>query len=148
VGRTADGAWLMVRAASGACWVSAITLETCGDLSSVQVQEPAPPPPAPEGQPQEEPPVQTQPAAPGGLGVSEHVCQGTTYAVTLSWADAANNESGYRVYRNGALLGNLGAGATSYTDNPPQGGPYTYKVEAYNGFGASSASTNDSGCLL
>ena len=52
------------------------------------------------------------------------------------------------MYRNGALLANLGAGATGYTDHPPQGGPYTYKVEAHNGAGAASANTNNSGCML
>jgi hypothetical protein len=67
--------------------------------------------------------------------------------VTLSWTDAANNEDAYRVYRNGAPPANLGAGATDYMDNPPQGGPYSYLVEAYNGAGAADANTSDSGCL-
>ncbi len=62
--------------------------------------------------------------------------------------DTADNEDGYRVYRNGTVLANLGAGATSYTDHPPQGGPYNYKVEAFNGAGAASDTTSDPGCLL
>jgi hypothetical protein len=66
----------------------------------------------------------------------------------LGWGDAADNEDGYRVYRNGGLLASLGPGATSYTDNPPQGGPYTYRVEAFNGAGEAGANTNDPGCLF
>jgi uncharacterized protein YraI len=141
VGKNADGSWLMVRSSGGgACWVSASTLAACGDLASVPVMQAPPPPPA-------EPPP-SAPAAPAGLSVSEHVCQGTTYSVTLSWDDAADNEDGYRVYRNGSLLASLGAGATTYTDSPPQGGPYNYTVEAHNGVGSADASANDAGCLL
>jgi len=69
------------------------------------------------------------------------------YRVTLDWVDAASNEDGYRLYRNGQLIATLGANSTSYVDQPPLGGPYTYTLEAYN-VGGSSAQTSvqDQGC--
>jgi hypothetical protein len=61
--------------------------------------------------------------------------------VTLQWADAANNETGYRVYREGSVLATLPANTTTYTDSPPFGGPYTYAVEAVSVDGASAQAT-------
>ena len=49
----------------------------------------------------------------------------------------ANNESGYKVYRDGVLLATLPANSTSFVDKPPSGGPYTYEVVAFNEGGAS-----------
>ena len=150
VGRNEDGTWWLVRRPSGGtCWVSEIALETCGDLSTVsEAYAPAPPAQDPAQQPPAQPPAQSQPAGPAGLHVASHVCAGQTYAITLNWSDAADNESGYRIYRNNGLVSTLGPGAQSYTDNPPQGGPYTYRVEAFNGQGTSSATTQGEGCLL
>jgi hypothetical protein len=65
----------------------------------------------------------------------------------LTWNDAANNESGYRVYRGGQQIADLGSGATSYSDNPPYGGPYSYSVEAYNSAGKASAGVQEQGCI-
>ena len=94
-----------------------------------------------------EPPPPAKPAAHGGLSVEDYVCEGLTYSITLGWSDAADNEQGYRVYRNNMLIATLGSGAESYTDNPPQGGPYTYRIEAFNGQGASSDTMQGGGCL-
>jgi hypothetical protein len=81
--------------------------------------------------------------------VQNHVCAGSTYTVTLAWGDTANNETGYRVYRDTNLIATLGANATSYTDSPLTGGPYYYVVEAYNDAGAaSSSSAKDDGCIF
>jgi hypothetical protein len=55
---------------------------------------------------------------------------GQVFRVTLQWVDAATNETGYRVYRDGVVLATLPAKHPSYTDSPPMGGPYTYAVEA------------------
>lgn len=64
-------------------------------------------------------------------------CSGLT--TTLSWADNANNETGYHVYRNNTLVADLPANSTTYTDvtNIPVGASITYSVEAYNAVGAS-----------
>lgn len=52
------------------------------------------------------------PSAPSGLNISNWVCEGSTYAVTLSWEDIANNEDGFRIYRNGFKLVALPADTT------------------------------------
>jgi len=76
------------------------------------------------------------PEAPARLSY-ERVCNTKIYQITLSWLDRADNETGYRVYRDGVLIATLSANANSYVDNPPFGGPYTYAVEAFNEGGAS-----------
>jgi hypothetical protein len=93
-------------------------------------------------------PIPQPPAAPSGLQISNRVCSGSDYSVTLSWNDNANNETGFRIYRNGGLVGTVGANVTQFTDNPPYGGPYNYVVKAYNGVGESSgANVNETGCI-
>lgn len=63
-------------------------------------------------------------------------------SITLSWRDAANNEDGYRVYRDGNQVKELGGGATSYTDGAPRiAGYYTYTIMAFNTAGESLAAT-------
>ena len=67
--------------------------------------------------------------------------------MTLKWVDNANNESGFRVYRDKELIGELKANVTVFNDLPPGSGPYQYFVEAFNSAGASSSSTiEDEGC--
>ncbi len=91
---------------------------------------------------------QKPPQAPGQLGIGNRVCNDQAYTVTLSWIDVADNEDGYRVYRNGNLIATLGANETGYTDNPPYGGPYTYGAEAFNEAGASARPTvQEAGCI-
>jgi hypothetical protein len=88
------------------------------------------------------------PKGPAQLHIANQVCTGQTYAVTLGWIDAADNEDGYRVYREGALIATLGSNAKGFTDNPPYGGPYTYGVEAFNSAGSSSRPTvQEAGCI-
>lgn len=80
------------------------------------------------------------PEAPARLSF-ERVCNAKIYRITLTWLDRADNETGYRVYRDGVLITTLSENAISYVDNPPFGGPYTYAVEAFNEGGASSQAT-------
>ena len=63
--------------------------------------------------------------------------------VDLKWADHANNETGYRVFRNGELIADLPAGSTLYTDRVAvdSGKETSYRVDAYNSTGAASDST-------
>lgn len=67
--------------------------------------------------------------------------------IELSWVDVANNEEGYKIYRDGNLLATLGANETSFSDDTslpglwPVGDPppsLTYGVEAFNGAGKSN----------
>ncbi len=102
-----------------------------------------PTPPTPTDTPKPE-----KPAAPSSLVANANVCTAFNYNVHLTWKDNANNETGFRVYREGNLIATLGPNVTEYNDQPPYGGPYTYKVESYNGGGASpSNNADDSGCI-
>jgi hypothetical protein len=77
------------------------------------------------------------PAAPTGLQITNSACI-HNYNVTLAWTDQADNETGYRVYRDGVLIATLSANVTSYVDVPPDPGSHVYAVEAYNEAGASA----------
>jgi hypothetical protein len=57
--------------------------------------------------------------------------------ITLTWIDTADNEDGYRVYRDGVPLVDLGAGTSTYTDSAPGIGSYVYVVAAFNAAGES-----------
>lgn len=96
-------------------------------------------------------PTPSLPAAPKNFNAEKTcVIDGVTlkYNVTvkLTWKDEANNETGYRIYENGAEIVALAADSTSFTHNttiaivPPPGSPlvYTYTIEAYNSAGKSN----------
>jgi len=88
------------------------------------------------------------PAAPQNVNIEDRVCNSGEYTVTISWSDTAGNEDGFRVYRDGELIAELGANAESHQDEPPGSGPYTYAVEAYNSSGSSQQVTvEEEGCL-
>ena len=118
------------------CWVSDSTVETSGPVDGLPII-PAPPTPVPL----------LPPTAPARLRLTEVVCDAKQYRVSIGWIDQADNEDGYRVYRDGALIATLGANATSFTDAPPRGSAHTYGVEAFNESGASDRPTvTDQGC--
>jgi len=60
--------------------------------------------------------------------------------VTLKWTDNSINESGFYIERGVKVknkyvyvrLATASANATSYTDTPPPGNTYYYRVQAYN----------------
>ena len=84
------------------------------------------------------------PAAPGSVAASN----GTyTNQIRVTWADVSG-ETGYTIHRadiwDGAYVqvGAVAAGVTQYDDPRPAGGVwYYYKVQAFNGTGASAFST-------
>jgi len=129
------------------CWMPADHVDVSPQIDPGSLQV-FPVPPLPTSTPTTVP-QQSPPAAPTNLTANTTTCSASDYAVTIQWNDKANNESGYRVYRDGAVVATLGAGATSYVDRPSYSGPHTYKVEAYNGAGsAQSNSDQDSGCIF
>jgi CSLREA domain-containing protein len=85
------------------------------------------------------------PATPAQFSIGGRVCDQQTYSVTLTWIDMADNETGFRIYRDGALIATLGADVQSYTDNPLRKVTHTYGVEAYNSAGASARPTLQEG---
>ena len=96
-------------------------------------------------------PLLVPPAAPSQLSIGQVTCSAQTYIVPLNWVDNADNEEGFRVYRDGQLIATLGPNVDKYTDNnaPATGSPVTYGVEAFNDAGASSRPTvQEPGCLF
>lgn len=63
--------------------------------------------------------------------------------VTLIWTDRSDNETGYRIIRDGAQIAELPANSTTYADviAVDTGKGATYRVDAYNASGTSSTST-------
>ncbi|MDD2890762.1 MAG: FlgD immunoglobulin-like domain containing protein [bacterium] len=59
--------------------------------------------------------------------------------VTVTWTDASTNETGFTIYRNGALLGTAVANTGTYVDNAATSGSYTYVVWASNTCGSNSS---------
>jgi PKD repeat protein len=59
--------------------------------------------------------------------------------VSLAWTDNSSNEQGFYVERapawttRFARIGQTGANQTAYTDRPPRGRVYIYRVQAFNG---------------
>jgi len=68
--------------------------------------------------------------------------------VTLLWTDRADNETGYRVIRNGEQLVELPANSSSYADviALDTGKSVTYRIDVYNATGTSSTSTISLNC--
>ncbi|MFB6291432.1 MAG: fibronectin type III domain-containing protein [Candidatus Bipolaricaulia bacterium] len=63
--------------------------------------------------------------------------------VKLTWDDNADNEAGFRIYRNGEKIATVGPDNTSYTDTAVEKGEsYNYRVAAYNEGGESSTTSS------
>lgn len=77
------------------------------------------------------------PAAPSGLAA--HLTGNG--ALTLTWTDEANTETGYRVLQNGEEIASLDPNAVSHpVENLAAGSPFSFEVAAFNDFGESSSS--------
>ncbi len=62
--------------------------------------------------------------------------------INLAWVDRSANEEGYRVYRSGALIGQVGMNGATYQDSGLAGGQtYAYQVRAYRGSVESDAAS-------
>lgn len=123
---TADSYWLVKDPSSAdICWVQAQDATPGGSFDNL-----------PEVTPQ----VSTNkaPARPGSI-IYTFSCDNTSVTTKLSWADNANNENGYHVYRLGSQIADLPPNSNSYTDtvNYTLGTQMTYAVEAYNDAGVS-----------
>lgn len=137
LGRYDPGNFWLVKSAespTGQCWLWGEYVEVAGSywvVSSV-----TPPPTA----------TKAPPAAPT-FKKWDYFCTyngvNNDLTITLQWTDRADNESGYRVVRDGAPLVELPANSESYTDTVAveTGEGATYRIDAYNGSGISSTST-------
>jgi Matrixin/Fibronectin type III domain len=124
----------MEPAMPGYCDTSQLTLEA-DDISGIRSLYP-PTASSSSGQ---------APATPSGLVASVNPSNPTS-SVALSWADNANNESGYSVERSGdgrsfTQIAQAGANAGAWTDTGLSVGTvYYYRVRAFNGSGNSAYS--------
>lgn len=68
--------------------------------------------------------------------------------VILEWSDKSNNETGFRLYRDGGLVADLPAGSTTYADKVAvnSGQSVGYRVEAYNSTGTAGTTTISISC--
>jgi len=81
----------------------------------------------------------SMPGSPGNVNASPI----SSSEIRLTWNDTSDNEDGFRVYRNGVEIANLGPNTTSYIDtglNPNSS--YSYEVSAYNNSGESGLSSS------
>ncbi len=94
-----------------------------------------------------EPPVTPAgPAAPTGLTPVQFDCPtSTSIQVVLAWTDHADDETGYRLYRDDVLIATLSANTTVFQD-AVSADAASYAVEAYNALGVSSQDTLDLAC--
>ncbi len=174
---TPDDYWIIDNPTGGTCWLWGQNATVSGDTAGLP-EYPAPSAPqkpskTPKSNPTSAatatstsasggpivPPIFTivpiVPSAPGNLNQS-HSCAGGFSGinpiwiedVTLAW-QASAGQSGYRVYKDGALASMLPASATSYNIqlryNQGTGGVlfYSFGVEAFNAAGASSRPSVD-----
>jgi hypothetical protein len=120
------------------CFAAGSTGDVSGSLDGLPVI-PAPPLPAATA-------TVAPPAAPT-LSLNNQVCDAIQYVVRLGWTNV-EGETGYRVYRDGSLIANLGANATLYDDVSPDYNAHDYRVEAFNSSGAAgSATLQSTGCV-
>ena len=88
--------------------------------------------------PVEQAPILLVPPAllPPALFVNSYICDinAGTLGVTFNWAKVAK-ATGYRFYRNGVLLAELGSTTTAYHDNALLKVDLVYELEAFNDYG-------------
>ncbi len=127
---TADNTWLVNDpGGAGLCWVQTQDGTASGSFANL-----------PEVTPQATAPG--LPARPGSISYSYN-CDNASLTTDMKWKDAANNENGYRVYRDGTKIADLPADSTAYTDTTSYtpGTTVTFSVEAYDDAGASPQSS-------
>jgi hypothetical protein len=81
------------------------------------------------------------PAAPSNLVATA----ASREQINLSWTDNSSNETGFKIYRDGAYIAQVGVGVTAYQDTGRQcNTTYSYTVRATNAAGDSAASNQAS----
>jgi len=114
----------------GECWVSGKYATPSGSLESIPTVSL---PPTPEGG------APNAPTFPQGGW--KYFCAAGNLEVTLNWKDNADNETGYRVYRDNTLVVEFPADTTIFYENVPvsAGQVVTYVVTVHNELGEASS---------
>jgi hypothetical protein len=126
-----DNYWLVKSAESptGTCWLWGEYVEVIGSYGAV---------------PSVTPPATVTSAPPQAPSIVEwkFSCAGGTMTFIVSWEDKANNETGYRVFRDGEVVAELPANSTSYTDTmtPTGSENVDYYLQVYSPFGSANSS--------
>jgi len=107
---------------TGTCWLWGEYVEVSGSYWAVSSVTP--------------PPTATIPPPQAPVAEWEYFCSYATdkIDVSLKWKDVANNETGYRIIRNGQVVAELPADTTSYTEtiDLKVGEKTIYEVEVFN----------------
>lgn len=142
IARTADNKyWVITEVGkSTPCWVPAEMSNAYGNVNQLSVTTPSAPTSAAGT---------LQP--PTGLAYQyECVYNGINSDITvnLSWNDRSNNETGFRVYRDGMLVIDLPANSTFYVDLFAGSATfvYSYRIAAYNAAGEAMGGTISFSC--
>jgi hypothetical protein len=123
--------YYVVNAQAGVCWIAAEFSTPTGNYQTVPTVTA---PPTPQGN------IPEAPTFPKNGWT--YFCYGAGLAdITLTWNDKANNETGYRILRNGEVVVELPANSTNFAEtiNLASGQSVGYQVQAYNPSGASSS---------
>jgi len=140
VGRYDPGNFWLVKSnesPSGTCWLWGQYVEVVGSYWTVASVTP---PPTSTSAPPREP----------GIVKWEFFCSGGTLTFNVTWADNANNETGYRVFRNGEQAAELPADTTSYTDNFGVSGDESleYYIQVYSPSGTGNSGVMRMKCSI
>lgn len=120
---------------TGTCWLWGQFVDVAGSYWAVSSVTP---PPTATARP---------PRAPG-IVAWEFFCSDGNLNFTVTWADNANNETGYRVFRNGEQIVELPADTTTYSDTfaVPSDTRVEYYVQVYSPVGSANSSTMPMSC--
>ncbi|WKZ37924.1 MAG: hypothetical protein QY332_08275 [Anaerolineales bacterium] len=125
---------------SGNCWLWGQHATVAGNTTNLP-EYPVPPTPTPSLTPTPSipAPVNNPTITKNCVMINPVPPQTFLYQGVLNWEDESNNEDGFNIYRNGALLTSVPANTTSF--NLPPFGPFPinlpvqYGVEAFNATG-------------
>jgi hypothetical protein len=122
--------WI-VSSRDGECWLSGEFATPVGSFAAVPTVTA---PPTPKG------------GAPNAATFPKSgwtfFCYSSKADITLSWNDKANNETGYRIVRNGDVIAELPADSTYFAEtiNLLSGQSVGYQIQAYNQAGDTDSS--------
>jgi hypothetical protein len=120
IGQNGLGTWWLVQVSPNLnCWMGDPTAVTQGPVDQTPVLL-----------------VPPLPGSPSGF-VNTYTCNATlhTLGVSLTWS-VESNVTGYRIYRNGSLVGDVGPHTAAFRDSPaPLKVKLVYQLEAYNDYG-------------
>jgi len=120
---------------TGTCWLWGQYVEVVGSYWTVASVTP--------------PPTATQaPPRAAGLINYEFFCSSDVMTITIIWGDNANDETGYRILRNGQAVAELPANSTTYTESTQltSGQSAEYYIQVYSESGLANTRVGSASC--